>query len=574
MNYFSTLNPKIIPTGIDSRDNLLVIRERILHQIFIALSILGVFGYPIILVTSLQQMSWVISIFYSFAYIFILLFTFLRGTAYNLKVSFLALLLYFSGVFVLARSGLNGYGSIFMIGFAVLLTIMVGIRTGIGSAIIALATTLGIGWLMSSARMALPSASLLFNSGKFPDWLLFSGVFILVTAFFISLLRLLILGLEQTILTQKNLTDDLKRERNQLDNRIHQRTSELQKRASQLEVAGLVARDISTATNLDELLNNSVQLIKDRFNFYHAGIFLLDEKKEYAVLRSATGEAGRRMIENNHKLKTGATGIVGYVVGKGEAHIALDVNNDEVHFKNPLLSQTRSEMALPLKVSNVIIGALDVQSVEENAFGYEDVQTLQTIADQLAVAIDKAGLMLKLQETIKELEASNSREISRSWRSFLKSTRRNYAYSLRHSVFETDTLESDEARDAIKQGRSIIAHLAAGSESNTPSTVIAIPIKLRNQVLGVMDLRFGNVSVSEDMVNLLETTANRLALALENARLLEELQIRAGREHMVSDISAKLRTSTDIDSILRAAAVELGRALNTSEVLVQLRPAD
>jgi GAF domain-containing protein len=574
MNYFSTLNPKIIPTGIDSRDNLLVIRERILHQIFIALSILGVFGYPIILVTSLQQMSWVISIFYSFAYIFILLFTFLRGTAYNLRVSFLGLLLYFSGVFVLARSGLNGYGSIFMIGFAVLLTIMVGIRTGIGSAILALATTLGIGWLMSSARMALPSASLLFNSGKFPDWLLFSGVFILVTAFFISLLRLLILGLEQTILTQKNLTDDLKRERNQLDNRIHQRTSELQKRASQLEVAGLVARDISTATNLDELLNNSVQLIKDRFNFYHAGIFLLDEKKEYAVLRSATGEAGRRMIENNHKLKTGATGIVGYVVGKGEAHIALDVNNDEVHFKNPLLSQTRSEMALPLKVSNVVIGALDVQSVEENAFGYEDVQTLQTIADQLAVAIDKAGLMLKLQETIKELEASNSREISRSWRSFLKSTRRNYAYSLRHSVFETDTLESDEARDAIKQGRSIIAHLVAGSESNTPSTVIAIPIKLRNQVLGVMDLRFGNVSVSEDMVNLLETTANRLALALENARLLEELQIRAGREHMVSDISAKLRTSTDIDSILRAAAVELGRALNTSEVLVQLRPAD
>jgi GAF domain-containing protein len=385
---------------------------------------------------------------------------------------------------------------------------------------------------------------------------------------------LLILGLEQTIQTQKNLTDDLKRERNQLDNRIHQRTSELQKRASQLEIAGLVARDISTATNLDELLNNSVQLIKDRFNFYHAGIFLLDEKKEYAVLRSATGEAGRRMIENNHKLKTGATGIVGYVVGKGEAHIALDVNNDEVHFKNPLLSQTRSEMALPLKVSNVVIGALDVQSVEENAFGYEDVQTLQTIADQLAVAIDKAGLMLKLQETIKELEASNTREISRSWRSFLKSTRRNYAYSLRHSVFETDTLESDEARDALKQGRSIIAHLAADSDSNTPSTVVAIPIKLRNQVLGVMDLRFGNVSVSEDLVNLLETTANRLALALENARLLEELQIRAGREHMVSDISAKLRTSTDIDSILRAAAVELGRALNTSEVLVQLRPAD
>ena len=89
-----------------------------------------------------------------------------------------------------------------------------------------------------------------------------------------------------------------------------------------------------------------------------------------------------------------------------------------------------------------------------------------------------------------------------------------------------------------------------------------------------MDLRFANVTVSGEMVSLLEMTANRLALALENARLLEELQIRAGREHMVSEVSAKLRTSTDIDSILRAAAIELGRALNTTEVLVQLRPVD
>jgi len=574
MNYLSSLNPGNIPAGIDAHDNLLVIRERILHQIFIALSILGIFGYPIILVTSIQQQSWQYSIFYSFAYLFILLFTFFRGTAYNLRVSFLAFLLYFSGVFVLIRSGQNGYGSIFMIAFAVLLTIMVGFRTGIGSAILALATTIMIGWLISSARLAIPSAGTLFNPGNLVDWLLFSGIFVLVTAFFVSLLRLLILGLEQTIQKQINLTNQLKLERSQLDERIHQRTSELQKRASQLEVAGLVARDISTASSLDEILNNSVQLIKDRFNFYHAGIFLMDEKKEYAVLRAATGEAGRRLIENNHKLKTGATGIVGYVVGKGEAHIALDVKMDEVHYKNPLLSQTRSEMALPLKVGNDIIGALDVQSVEENAFGYEDVQIIQTIADQLAVAIDKARLLQKLHETIKELEASNSRDISKSWRSFLKSTRREYAYSFRHSIFETDTFDSKEAKDALLQGRSIVAHLAAGTESSTAATIVAIPIKLRSQVLGVMELRFGAVSVPEEMVNLLEITANRLALALENARLLEELQIRAGREHMVSEVSAKLRASTDVDSILRAAAVELGRALNTTEVLVQLRPVD
>jgi len=124
------------------------------------------------------------------------------------------------------------------------------------------------------------------------------------------------------------------------------------------------------------------------------------------------------------------------------------------------------------------------------------------------------------------------------------------------------------------QSCSIVAHLPANPEIHSAETIVAIPIKLRNQVLGVMDLRFSNASIPVELVNLLEMTANRLALALENARLFEELQIRAGREHMVSEVSAKLRASTDIDSILRAAALELGQALNISEVSVQLRPVD
>ncbi|MDR3577079.1 MAG: GAF domain-containing protein [Anaerolineaceae bacterium] len=576
MNYFSPLNPSKIPASIDPQDPLLVIRERILHQIFIGLCVLGIFGYPLILSPTVMRQSGLSIIFYSFVYFIILLFTFLRGTPYNLRVSALAVLLLFAGALLFIKDGLNGYGIIFMVAFAVLLTGLVNMRTGVESAIAALLITISTGWLMSTGRIAAPTQPgvSLFNPAAFGNWLVFSGFYILVTAFFISLFRLLFLFLEQTIQKQINLTSELKKERNQLDDRIHQRTSGLQKRALQLEVAGLIARDITIAENLDELLNHSVQLIKERFNFYHAGLFLLDEKREYAILKAATGEAGRRMLESNYMLKTGATGIVGYVVAKGEAHIALEANLDEVQFKNPLLSQTRSEMALPLKVGSDIIGALDIQSVEENAFGYEDVQTLQTIADQLAVSIDKAKLILQMQETIKELEASNSRDISKSWRSFLKSTRREYAYSLRHSVFETETVNSNEARDAILQGRPIVAHQVEDPESKIPSTIVAIPIKLRSQVLGVMELRFANVSISEDLINLLEITTNRLALALENARLLEELQIRAGREHMVSEVSAKLRTSTDIDSILRTAAVELGRALNTTEVLVQLRPVD
>ncbi|HIE37864.1 MAG TPA: GAF domain-containing protein, partial [Anaerolineae bacterium] len=156
---------------------------------------------------------------------------------------------------------------------------------------------------------------------------------------------------------------------------------------------------------MDDLLDRAVNLIRERFGFYHAGIFLLDERGEYAVLRAATSEAGRRMLERGHKLKVGEVGIVGYVTSTGQPRIVLDVDTDAIHFKNPLLPETRSELALPLRVGDRIIGALDVQSVQEAAFDEEDVAILQTMADQLAVAIEKLERAAQIQAEHARLEA-------------------------------------------------------------------------------------------------------------------------------------------------------------------------
>ena len=201
---------------------------------------------------------------------------------------------------------------------------------------------------------------------------------------------------------QADLNAQVQSHTSDLEKRVADRTAELERRTVQLQTAAAAARDAAIAHDLDGLLNRATNLICERFGFYHAGIFLVDAQGEYAILRAGTGEAGREMIEHGHKLKVGEVGIVGHVTGSGEPRIALDVGADAVHFKNPYLPDTRSEMALPLKVGERIIGALDVQSTQEVAFSKDDVATLQIMADQLAMAIERTRLFEQTQAALEE----------------------------------------------------------------------------------------------------------------------------------------------------------------------------
>ena len=201
------------------------------------------------------------------------------------------------------------------------------------------------------------------------------------------------------------LHQELRNHAKLLEQDVAERTRDLERRSVQVQAAATVARDATSAQELDDLLNNAVNLVRKRFGFYHAGLFLLDEEREYAILKAATGEAGRQMLERQHKLKVGEVGVVGYATGTGQPRIALDVDADAMHFKNPLLPKTRSEMALPLKVNDQVIGALDVQSTQGAAFDDEDAAVLQTMADQLAVAIERLKQTADLQAQRARLDA-------------------------------------------------------------------------------------------------------------------------------------------------------------------------
>ena len=357
-----------------------------------------------------------------------------------------------------------------------------------------------------------------------------------------------------------------------LEGRVATRTAELElanqrneKRARQFEAIAQVARTTASSQNLDMLLPSLADLISSQFGFYHTGIFLMDENREFAELRAANSVGGRRMLARGHKLGIGQSGIVGFVSATGKPRIALDVGDDAAFFNNPDLPGTRSEMALPLRVANEIIGVLDVQSITSNAFQQEDIEVLSTLADQVATAIQNAQSYETTQQLLMEAQRTSGSFVTDAWRILRDQEEAVIGYRL----VENRLSLLDKPLSSTPISRAIATKQVV--QENGEKATLAIPIRLHNEVIGVMDIRVPNAHEWEtDEVDIAEAVAERLSLALESTLLLKSTQRRAEIERITADISGKIGATAQFDSILRTAAEELSRVLGGSEVLVQL----
>lgn len=188
-----------------------------------------------------------------------------------------------------------------------------------------------------------------------------------------------------------------------LNRKTHELLSQAERRAHLLYAANKVGKEIASVLDLEALMPKMVDTIVEEYGFYYAGVFLLDQNSEWAALRAAYGEAGKAMLAEGHKLEVGGNSMIGACIRLNEARIALDVGKERVHFKNPYLPNTRSEMALPLSFGGKVLGAVTIQSIDERAFTDDDITTLQTMADHLAVAIQNAYTLNTLQEVSTEL---------------------------------------------------------------------------------------------------------------------------------------------------------------------------
>jgi GAF domain-containing protein/HAMP domain-containing protein len=353
-----------------------------------------------------------------------------------------------------------------------------------------------------------------------------------------------------------------------LEQRVAERTRDLEARSVQLEAAAQVAREAAEIRDVNQLLEEVVHLISDRFGFYHAGIFLVDEAGDgtggqYAVLRAASSEGGQRMLERGHQLRVGEVGVVGYAAGRGAPRIAMDVGADVRFFDNPDLPLTRSEIALPLKVRERVIGVLDVQSQVEAAFDEEDVAVLQTLADQVALAIESAHLLEESQRTLHELETLYGRQLREAWQE--RGTGQTAYRYTRVGVEPVSSTPTSEMKTTQEQRQPAIQQ-----EGDGRRLVASIP--LRDQVLGSLVFRQGPEQQPwspEDMAMVQELTT-QVGLALEYARLLEETQRSGARERLVGQVTARMRETLDVDTVLKTAAQEMKQALGLSKMTVRL----
>jgi GAF domain-containing protein len=360
------------------------------------------------------------------------------------------------------------------------------------------------------------------------------------------------------------ITVELENSRRDLETRVKERTAALELRAAQLETISNTARIVAAIQELSTLLPEITHLVSERFGFYHAGIFLIDEAHEFAVLQAANSEGGRRMLERQHRLPLDINSIVGYVTSLGEARIALDVGSDSVYFNNPDLPATRSEMALPLRVGGQVIGALDVQSTEKSAFSRDDIHILTILADQIAVAIENARLFGEAKGALSTAEATFEKFFKKEWSHF--------SQQVKYKGFVFDGKQvSPISTDTEILGSQNLPQTDSLMQDQVNNTV-RVSIKLRGQTIGMLNIRSkkGRTHWTQDELAILEASADRVALALENARLVDGAQRRAARERAIGEISTKIGSVSDRDLILQAAVEELGRKIGNTEVILEL----
>lgn len=355
----------------------------------------------------------------------------------------------------------------------------------------------------------------------------------------------------------------------QISSERTQLLSTLEHRNRQLQIAADVSRAVSSILDPDELMQGIVDLVRNAFNLYYAGLFMVEtvapapvlrsdqaEPGAWAILRAGTGEAGRQMLAQGHRLKIDLAqteapkasswpSMIGWCIANRQARIDLDVGLDAVHFRNPLLPLTRSELALPLISRGEVIGALTIQSTQEAAFTQEDIAIFQAMTGQIANAIENARLFQQTQTTLQEIEATYRRYLQQEWST--------YAQQARTAAYEiTSRDEPPTSRDE-------------------PPTTLTAPITLRGETIGALGIldNPGRAWTAEELT-LVQAIAERVALAAENLRLFEETQRRATLEKLTAEVTARIRETLDIEAVLKTATHEVQKALGLPEVIIRL----
>ncbi len=361
--------------------------------------------------------------------------------------------------------------------------------------------------------------------------------------------------------TFNQMSIQLSRSHQELEKRVAERTAEIERHSAYLEASAEVGRAATSILETDELIRRLVDLIRERFGLYYVGLFEADARNDWAVLKAGTGEAGQAMLARGHRLHIGGDSMIGWCIANAQARVAAEAGTETIRAATTELPDTRSEAALPLRSRGKVIGALTVQSDRPSAFDTTALSALQSMADQVTVAIDNARLFAENQAAL-EAARREFGELSRSaWAQFMRSQSVGYLYTAQGTLRAQDQWQPDMAQ-AARTGQLVQAH----------GSTVAVPIQIRDQVLGVLRLRKQDNAPAwmPEELALLQSLTEQLSVALESARLYQDTQRRAAQERLVGQVTARMSETLDMETVLRTAIREMGEALSMTEVEVRM----
>jgi GAF domain-containing protein/HAMP domain-containing protein len=404
-----------------------------------------------------------------------------------------------------------------------------------------------------------------------------------------------------------------------LEQRVAERTHELEVRTNYLEASAQVSQAIASILDADRLIEQAVELIRENFDLYYVGIFLVDSiddadsvrnagSQRWAVLRSGTGEAGKAMLARGHRLAVDSkASMIGWSIVNAQARIAQVAEADAIRLATAELPDTRSEAAIPLRSRGQVLGAISVQSDRPQAFDETSISVLQTMADQLAVAIDNARLFTESQYALDAERRAYGDQSRAAWTEWITTGQIQSVRGDNSGIHLTEPIWHPEMRQALQSARTVlqkqsdhndpdgndydstsVPEIGTDADVRTESSplpskettprrkhALAIPIKVRGNVIGVLDTYKWDRSKSgeewtEEEVAFLENITEQLGVALDSARLYMETQQRAEQERLIGEVTSNMRQSLDVEAVLQTAVDEIYKALGLENIVIQL----
>lgn len=550
-------------------DDLQHIRVGILNLLLVAGSVLGILAYFSNIFTLVRAEQWLTAGVQTALIALAIFLAVFERLGYQARAVLFLGILYALAMNDLIDDGLPGEGRLFLLVFTIVAFVLLKFRHAIFSLVISLVSLILVSMLM--VRGVLPQPEMTqFDGTMSSNWITGIAVYVLMTALCLYALFSIMRGLQAGLGEQKKLTADLENERRNLEDNIQQRTAELQKRAADMEITSQFSQAIGQLNRVDAILAAGLRCFEETMGYGEQVAYLLDERQKLMVAQTWLGENSRQLTSEYPTVSTAASGTFASLALKGQARLLRNRGDDAVYFRGPV-SQMNSAVVLPLVATGTVTGYMVLFSAAYREIGVEDLALYQNIAGQTASGVERARLIALMEKSVEELKTSTRQATQHTWRTYLKASRRKTSYRFNRDGIQSGVQQEKEAVEALKIGKIVVTPLET-NEAGAPAMVaLAAPIILRGQPLGVINLRMTGSSIPTDMMHMIEAVTKRLALALENARLVEEVQQRAEREAAVGVISSRVRSSNDIDGILKTAAQEIGRSLGVSEVVVQLR---